>query len=76
MFQINLKEECEADPLVVLVLHHLLLVDDWPHSRVRNLTPNLCIDQLGEGEGGVDPAVGVHHILGNVRVNDAVDMVA
>ena len=62
----DLQEESEADPLVVPVLHHLLLVDDGAHARVGNLTAHLSVDELREGEGGVNPAVGVHHAPGHL----------
>ena len=71
----RLEEESEADPLVVLVVF-LLLVDWWGHPRVRHLQPNVGEDSVRDGEGGVDPAVGVHHVLGDVRVHYTVDRVS
>ena len=43
---------------------------------MRNLPTNLCQEPVGDAEGGVDPAVGVHHVLGDVGVHDAVDGVS
>ena len=34
-----------------------------------------AVDLAGDGEGGVDPAVGVHHVVGDL-LDDAVDRVA
>lgn len=36
----------------------------WPHSRMRSSTVD-C-HQSGDAEGGVDPAVGVHHTAGDL----------
>ena len=68
----RLEEESEADPLVVLVVL-LLLVDRRSHPGVRDLQPDVRHHPVGDGEGGVYPAVGVHHVLGDVGVHDTVD---
>ena len=41
-----------------------------------DLGPDLVHGSVRDGECGVDPAVGVHHVLGDVRVHDAVDWVS
>ena len=57
-----LKEECEADPLVEPVLHSLLLIVEYrSHPWVSNILSSSPSHMLGQGEGGVDPAVGIHH---------------
>ena len=43
---------------------------------MRNLATNLGQEPVGDAEGGVDPAVGVHHVLGDVGVHDAVNGVS
>ena len=58
----NLKEKCEGDPLIESVLHSFLLIlKNRSNPRVSHVPPNLTVHVLGEGECGVDPAVGVHH---------------
>ena len=64
--QPHLEEEHKADPLVEGVPDNLLLVvevRDGAHPGVGNHHAHLLADQLGQGEGGVDPAVGVHDTL-------------
>ena len=68
-----LQEEGETDPLVVFVFNNLIFYGDRTYSRVGHFLTNISVEQLGEGEGGVNPAVGVHHILRHVRVNNAVN---
>ena len=68
----RLEEESEADPLVVLVVF-LLLVDRRGDPWVWHLQTNVGEDSVGDGEGGVNPAVGIHHVLGDVGVHNAVN---
>ena len=57
------------------MLHHLVLVQDGAHARVGDLVADLLVDELGEGEGGVYPAVGVHHTSRDLlRVNGVMVM--
>ena len=68
-----LEEEAEADPLVVL---HVLLVPLVPrlvHPRVGHVHPHPLPVGGGERVGGVDPAVGVQHLLRDVLRVDAHD---
>ena len=58
-----LEEESETNPLVIFVFHNLIFHGDRAHTRVGHFLANLRIEQLREGEGGVYPAVGVHHTL-------------
>lgn len=69
----GLEEENETDPLVVLViLHFVLALDVTRYTRLNNVPPDCARQPVGNGEGGVDPAVGVHHIERDV-VDDTVD---
>ena len=70
-----MEEECEADPLVILVVL-LLLVAGGCHARVSHLGPDLVLSSVGDCEGGVDPAVSVHDVLRNVWVHYAVNRIA
>lgn len=73
----HLKEEAEADPLVVLVL---LPVNDLAlavsNARIGNLAADLLLEEALQGVRGVDPAVRVEHILGYVFRVHAVYRVA
>ena len=74
----GLEEEEEADPLVVLVVLDLLALLEVAEGRdagVRDVLALLAGPPGGDGEGGVDPAVGVHDAAGDA-VDDAVDGVA
>ena len=68
---IYLQEEGETNPLVIFVFHNLVFHGDWTDTRVRHYLANVSIEQLREGEGGVYPAVGVHHTLGDNLPNIA-----
>ena len=46
------------------MFNNLILQANRSHARVGHFLTNIGIQQLGEREGGVDPAVGVHHTLG------------
>ena len=72
----RLEEEGEADPLVVLVILEFLPFGQLPggsHAGVSKVLQSAAV--LGDGERGVDPAVGVHDLLRNL-LDDAVDGVA
>ena len=60
-----LKEKSKADPLVIFVLYNLILICYW--NRTHSWS-NLTVNKLGKGEGGVDPAVGVHNSIRNLRL--------
>ena len=71
--QPHLEEEHKADPLVEGVPDNLLLVvevRDGAHPGVGDHHTHLLADQLGQGEGGVDPAVGVHNTLGDLTLSN------
>ena len=64
--QPHLEEEHKADPLIEGVPDNLLLVvevRDGANPGVGDHHAHLLADQLRQGEGGVDPAVGVHDTL-------------
>ncbi len=61
-----LEEQAEADPLVVFVVPPLLRVDGLVHPRVRHVKAYPLPEGAGDGVGGVDPAVGVEHLFGDV----------
>ena len=67
-----MEEESEANPLIILVVF-LLVVGAWRNAWVGNLLSNIGGQSVGDGESGVDPAVGVHHVLRDVLVHNAVD---
>jgi len=46
------------------------------HAGVRHVETNPLPEGTGDGVGGVDPAVRVQHVLGNVLGVNAVDGVA
>ena len=54
----------------------VLLIPGLINSGMRNIHPNSLPVGRAESVGGVDPAVGVQHILGDVLGVDAVDGVA
>lgn len=60
----HLKEEAEADPLIILVL---LPVNDLalavPDARIRHLAADLLLEEALQRVRGMDPAVRVQHIL-------------
>lgn len=58
-----LEEESETNPLVIFVFHNFIFHGDWADTRVGHFRANIGVQQLREGEGGVDPAVSVHHSL-------------
>jgi len=63
-----LEEKCEADPLIVFVKSDLIIVRvNIFHSGVSLGAPILICDT----EGGMYPAVGVHHALRDL-LHDAV----
>ena len=58
-----LKEEAEADPLVVFDISPLLWVDCFVDARVGHVQPHPLPEGAGDGVGGVDPAEGVKNVL-------------
>ncbi len=71
-----LEEEAEADPLVVLDVSPLLRVYGLVNARVCHINAYPLPEGTGNGVGGVDPAVGVEHILWYVLGVDTIDGVA
>ena len=63
---------------VDLPVTHIFLpaLEAVPDARVRHLHAHLLAEEALERVGGVDPAVGVQHILGDVLGVDAVYGVA
>ena len=61
-----LEEEAEADPLVISDVSSLLRVDCLVNTRVSHVNTNPLPECAGDGVGGVDPAVSVQDVLGNV----------
>ena len=61
-----LKEEAEADPLVVLDISPLLWVDCFVDARVGHVQPHPLPEGAGDGVSRMNPAVGVKDILGDV----------
>jgi len=72
-----LKEEAEADPLVVLVV---LLVRriavGVADARIRDRHALLLEEEALERVGGLDPAVRVQHILWNIFGVHTIDRIA
>ena len=60
----GLEEEGEADPLVVLVVVLVLgvVLVRRGYARVRHHRAHRRVHTVRDGEGGVDPAVGVHNL--------------
>ena len=71
----HLERECEAHPLVVLVVPGRLGVTFGANALVGVVKSRLTPVVLRDREGRVDPAVGVHDPLGDA-FHDAVDRVA
>ena len=69
---IYLKEKAETDPLVISDISPLLRVNSFVNAGVSNINTNPLPEGTGDGVGGVDPAVGVQHVLGDVFCVDAV----
>ena len=67
-----LEEETEADPLVVSDVSPLLRVDSLVNTRMGHINPNPLPECAGYRVGGVDPAVRVQHVLGDVFGVDTV----
>ena len=62
-WQLYLKEQAEADPLVVLVVSPLERVLCLVHTRVRHIEPDPLPEGTGYGVRGVDPTVCIQYIL-------------
>ena len=71
-----LKEEAEADPLVVLDISPLLWVDCFVDARVGHVQPHPLPEGAGDGVGGVNPTVGVEDILWDVFGMNTVNGIA
>ena len=71
-----LKEQTEADPLIILDVAPFVRIDGLVDARVGHVDADPLPEGAGNGVGWVDPAVGVQHVLGNVFGVDAVDGVA
>jgi hypothetical protein len=71
-----LKEEAEADPLVVLVVSPLLRVQGLVDARMCHVKPNPLPEGTWDGVGGVDPAEGVQDLFGDVFGMYTIDGVA
>jgi hypothetical protein len=73
----GLEEKSEADPLIVLVISESLVRQiSWRRdSWVRHVVSQDLSRHGWHGESRVDPAVGVHDIVGDL-LHDAVDRVA
>ena len=61
-----LEKQTEADPLIVSDISSLLRVHCLVDARMSNINTNPLPESAGYGVGGVYPAVGVEHILGDV----------
>lgn len=71
--QDGLEEQHETHPLIVLVVAHLVLpVHVGRHPGLHDVLAHAAHQPVGDGERGVDPAVGVHHVEGDL-VHDAVN---
>ena len=71
-----LEEETEADPLVVSDVSPLFRVDSLVNPWMGHIDTNPLPECAGYRVGGVDPAVRVQHVLGNVFGVDTVYGVA
>ena len=61
-----LKEEAKAHPLVILDVFLVSIIPGLIHPWMWHVDPHPLPVGGGEGVGGVDPTVGVEHILGNL----------
>ena len=61
-----LKKKQESDPLIIFDVLLVLLVPGFVHPRVGHVHAHPLPVGGAEGVGGVDPAVGVEHLLGHV----------
>ena len=71
-----LEEEAEADPLVVLVVSPLLWVQRFVNAWVCHIEADALPEGTGDGICGMDPTVGVEHLLRNVPGVNAVNGIA
>ena len=75
-----------VNPLLPLLLRsHIRMWNILPNLQMISCDNNERLDfqilrhliailvSVGNAEGRVDPAVGVHHVLGHIGVNDAVN---
>ena len=72
----HLKEEAEADPLIVANIAPLLRVDGLVYAGVGHVDTDPLPEGAGDRVRGVDPAVRVQHVLRNVLSVNTVDGVA
>jgi len=72
----GLKEETEADPLVVFDVSSFFRVDGLVDTGMRHINADSLPESTGDGVGGVNPAVSVEHIFGNVLGVNTVNGVA
>lgn len=73
----HLKKQTETDPLIVLVMFLFEQVTvGVADAGVGDGDARLLIEVVLDGVGGVNPAVGVEHILGDVLGVYAIDRIA
>ncbi len=71
-----LEEETEANPLIILDISPLFGINSLIDPRMRHIDPDPLPKGTGNRVSGVDPTVGVQHVLGDVLGVDTVDGVA
>ena len=71
-----LEEETEADPLVVFNVSSFFWVYGFINARMCNVDTNSFPESTGNCISGVNPAIGVEHILGYVFSMDTINWIS